>query len=46
MIGFSDPTFVVGQDNNQLAQMVLPDITFDKVNSDDATSVCSFILLI
>jgi len=37
-IGFSDPTFVEGEGDNNLAQMVLADVTFDSADVDDSTS--------
>ena len=37
-IGFSDPTVVEGETNNNLAQMALADVTFDTTDADDSTS--------
>jgi len=37
-IGFSDPTFVKGEGDNNLAQMVLADVTFDITDIDGSTS--------
>ena len=37
-IGFSDPTIVEGETENNLAQMILADVTFDTTGADDFTS--------
>ena len=37
-IGFSDPTIAKGEADNNLAQMVLADVTFDTTDADDSTS--------
>ncbi|KAF8548088.1 FAD/NAD(P)-binding domain-containing protein [Imleria badia] len=37
-IGFSDPTIVKGEADNNLAQMVLADVTFDTTDADELTS--------
>ena len=34
-IGFSDPTIVEGETDNNLAQMILADVTFDTADADD-----------
>ncbi|KAG9316019.1 hypothetical protein JVU11DRAFT_3680 [Chiua virens] len=34
-IGFSDPTSVEGEEDNNLAQMLLADVTFDHAKADD-----------
>jgi hypothetical protein len=34
-IGFSDPTFVQGDEEDNLAQMLIADVTFDNADADD-----------